>query len=152
MIQTKQLSNSKKLQAAQKAIRTDRWTETMFRALTAKVASRWKFVSFRGPNNRESAGIVDILAVRRNTKTKGVPPLKSNDFFDFALVQLKGGSAPMPSLDDMRRLWAVKAAYNAKEVVLFQWSLKNKTKYSVLTQTPVGELAWTPSTRHKTFG
>lgn len=152
MIHTKQSGNSKKLQAAQKAIRTDRWTETMFRALTAQVASRWKFVSFRGPNKRESAGIVDILAVRRNTKTKGALPLKSNDFFDFTLVQLKGGSAPMPSHEDMRRLWAVKVAYNAKAVVLFQWSLKEKTKYSVLTQSLDGELAWENSTRHKTFG
>jgi hypothetical protein len=139
------------------AIKTDKWTEIMFLALTNQVAYRWKFINFRGKKNRESAGIVDILGVRRDTSDSSKP----SDLFEFILVQLKGGSALEPSDDENERLCVVKKHYNAKEVVLFQWDGMNskrkgkkatpKTRYSVLKRTPEGDLRWDPSTRREIF-
>lgn len=39
-----------------KAHATGRWSETMFRALSNRVANRWLFVSFRGANKGEWRG------------------------------------------------------------------------------------------------
>jgi hypothetical protein len=51
----------------QKAGNTDKWTEILFRALSNRVAKRWRFVSFRGFGKGEWRGIVDVIAIRKNT-------------------------------------------------------------------------------------
>ena len=61
------LEEKKWLDAALKASDTDRWAETMFKALGKRVAGRWKFVSFRGKKGGEWRSIVDVLAIRKDT-------------------------------------------------------------------------------------
>jgi hypothetical protein len=45
---------------------------------------------------------------------------------------MKGGRAPRPSVDDIRRLRAVKDQYKANEVVLFEWRPQRGCTFSVL--------------------
>ena len=75
---------------------TDRWTEILFRALTARVAKRWRFVSFRGTGGGEWRGVVDVLAIRKDTSRSNHRVFKSGDLFEMVLVQMKGGSAGSP--------------------------------------------------------
>lgn len=53
---------------------TDRWTEIMLRALSTRVAKRWRFVSFRGKGKREWRGVVDVIAIRKDTSSLKVRP------------------------------------------------------------------------------
>jgi len=101
----------------------------MFRALTARVKGRWKFVSFRGTGGAEWRGVVDILAVRKCTARATRPDLKSGDLFDLVLVQLKGGGAPMPTAADVKRLQAVADHYHALRVILYSWKLGSHSRY-----------------------
>ena len=104
-----------------KAKRTDKWTEILFRALSNRVAKRWRFVSFRGLEGGEWCGVVDIVAIRKDTTKSYDEVLRTGDLFEIILVQLKGGSADMPTDSDIQRLKAVAERYHAKEVVLFEW-------------------------------
>jgi hypothetical protein len=62
-----------------KAANTDRWTEILFKALSARAAQRWTFVSLRGLGGGEWRGIVDILAIRKDTRVSKHDLLKSGD-------------------------------------------------------------------------
>ncbi len=106
----------------QRAMKTARWATTMTKWMM-RVASRgkkrWQLVAFAGPNGAESRGIVDLIAIRRDhSERSGFP---RGDLFELILVQVKGGSAPMPSADDVRRLKAVAKMYRARSVVLAAW-------------------------------
>jgi hypothetical protein len=57
----------KKIPAHVKAHATGRWAEIIFRALSSRVADRWRFVSFRGANKSEWRGVVDLVAIRKNS-------------------------------------------------------------------------------------
>ena len=64
-----------------------------------------ELVSFPGPAGRESAGIVDLMAIRKNhAKSKG--RFKRGDLFEIILIQIKGGGARRPKMDDIKRLRA----------------------------------------------
>ena len=76
-----------------KAHATGRWVETMSRALSTRVAKRWQFVSFRGANKGEWCGVVDLIAIRKDTAEPKSDTLKRGDLFDLVLVQVKGRSA-----------------------------------------------------------
>ena len=91
------MSRTNNVPAWKKAGNTDRWTEILFQALASRVAKRWRFVSFRGNRGGEWRGIVDVLAIRKDTSHSTHELLKSGDLFDVVLVQMKGGSARMPS-------------------------------------------------------
>jgi hypothetical protein len=107
--------------AWKRAANTDRWTEILFRALSNRVAKRWRFVSFRGVGGGEWRGIVDVLGIRKDTSKSSHYLLKSGDLFDIVLVQMKGGSAKSPSTTDVHRLRAVARHYRARDVILFGW-------------------------------
>ena len=81
---------------------------------------RWQFAIFYGPDGRESRGVVDSIAVR---KDHGDPPpgLKRGDAFEIVLMQVKGGSAPKPTEEDGRRLRIVRHMYKARHVILATW-------------------------------
>ena len=138
----------KRLPAHVLAGETDRWTEILFRALSNRVAKRWRFVSFRGKNRGEWRGIVDIVAIRKNTSIPANPDLKRGDLFDLILIQMKGGSARAPSMVEKRRLQAVAEHYGAREVVLFQWKKGKSTTFYTLSNA----LGWRPSTSSEIFG
>ena len=104
-----------------KAHTTGRWAEIIFRALSSRDANRWQFISFRGAKQGEWRGVVDVLAIRKNTEQPTGEVLKRGDLFDIILVQIKGGSAPSPSKQDRMRLREVGKRYRAKAIVLFEW-------------------------------
>lgn len=79
--------------AAAKAHAVGRWAETMSRALSSRHPKRWKFISFRDEGGGESRGVVDILAIRKNTCIPDDAALKAYDLFDIVLVQCKGESS-----------------------------------------------------------
>src|SRR5215210_1198098 len=106
-----------------------RWAEILFRALSNRVAKRWRFVSFRGKNKGEWRGIVDVLAIRKDTSQPTGNGLKRGDLFDIILIQLKGGSARRPTLEEKHRLKEVAKNYSAKEVVLFEWKRGKVTAF-----------------------
>src|SRR3954447_26600889 len=124
------------------------WTEILFRALSNRVARRWRFVSFRGKNKGEWRGIVDVLAIRKDTDQPTVPALRRGDLFDIILIQLKGGSARRPNMEEKRRLQEVAEHYRAKEVVLFEWKRGKSTAFHTLGHS----LEWIPATCSQLFG
>lgn len=66
-----------------------RWTEILFRALSNRVAKRWRFVSFRGLKEREFCGIVDVLAICKDTAKSDHEILRMGGLFEIILVQMK---------------------------------------------------------------
>jgi len=80
----------------------------------------WKFVTFEGPNGSESRGIVDMLAIRKN-HSRASRLFSRGDLFEIVLIQIKGGSAPRPTLEDQYRLRRVARYYRARHVVLAEW-------------------------------
>ncbi len=120
------------LTPSQKAAHTGRWAEIMFRALTARLRRRWKFVSFRGNGGGEWRGVVDVLAVRKCTTAPAADGLLAGDYFDFVLVQLKGGDAAMPTESDIVRLMKIAEYYHALRVVLYVWKRRMRSRYYIL--------------------
>jgi hypothetical protein len=135
-------------EAIRAAQRTDKWTEILCRALTGRVAKRWHLVSFRGKNHGESAGVVDVIAIRRDYSRVSHPVLKPGDLFQMILVQMKGGSASDPDREAVQRLRAVKERYEAKEIVLFRW---NKGKESSFSK-PADDNTWKKCSANSIFG
>lgn len=134
--------------AWKRAGNTDRWTEILFRALASRVAKRWRFVSFRGVGGREWRGIVDVIAIRKDTSHSTHELLKSGDLFDMILIQMKGGSARGPNTIEIQRLMAVKKRYRAKEIVLFEWKRGKGCHFSTLTSRG----SWALSSAKEIFG
>jgi len=130
-----------------KARTTGRWAETIFRALSSRIANRWKFVSFRGVGKGEWRGVVDLIAIRKDSREPAGDILKRGDVFDIILIQIKGGSASGPTASDCRRLSAVKKVYRAKSVVQFQWQKGKSSQFSVLQRS----LKWKPTTSRELF-
>ena len=137
-----------KIPAWKKAANTDRWTEILFRALTSRIAQRWRFVSFRGTGGGEWRGIVDVLAVRKDTSKRVHEVLKSGDLLEIILVQMKGGAARMPSRAEIHRLRAVGKRYRAKDIVLFAWKRERHCHFHRLTRANT----WKPSSAAELFG
>lgn len=130
-----------------KAHTTGRWAEIIFRALSSRVASRWQFVSFRGANKGEWRGVVDLVAIRKNTSQPPGEILKRGDLFDIILIQVKGGSAAPPTESDCRRLREVRKLYRAKAVCQFQWHKGESSKFFVLSRS----LKWEATTSDALF-
>ncbi|MBL8513097.1 MAG: hypothetical protein JNJ55_03825, partial [Betaproteobacteria bacterium] len=134
--------------APEKAIETWKMANTLFKALTKRYSDRWKFVDFLGPNGRESAGIVDLLAIRKSSKQAFPKGLKKLDLFDIIVIQVKGGGARPPSEDDIRRLRTVAAHYQADKVVLFEWKKGFATNYYISDESS----QWRKSSGDAIFG
>jgi hypothetical protein len=131
----------------EKAFATGRWAEIIFRALSTRVANRWRFVSFRGTGKGEWRGIVDVLAIRKDTSKPLSSLLRRGDYFDFILIQIKGGTAPTPSVADRNRLKLVAKRYCAHAVVLFAWRKGISSQFYTLERDQ-----WSPSTGAAIFG
>ena len=126
------------------AIRTAKWATVMTKwrigfetggkrlgSANVKPIRRWQLVGFPGPAGPESAGIVDLMAIRKN-HAKPTGRLKRGDLFEIILIQIKGGGAHRPKMDDIKRLRAVAKRYNARDVVLAQWVKGNHLEFSKL--------------------
>src|SRR5436190_20702392 len=105
--------------AQQKAALTARWAVTMVKVRIREVASRtrWQLVTFYGKSGGESVGVVDMLAVRKN---HGAPAgmIRRGDALQIILIQVKGGSAARPTLEDATRLRRVAKRHGACHVLL----------------------------------
>lgn len=104
-----------------------------------KHGGRWQWVDFPGPKGRESAGIVDILAIRKRWDLSDSPEdadLKHLDLFDIMLIQVKGGGAKTPTPEEIARMERVADLYQVGKVLLYQWNTKKKaeTGYRVLNR------------------
>ena len=130
-----------------KAHATGRWAEIIFRALSTRIADRWKFVSFRGANNSEWRGVVDLIAIRKNARQPSGGILKRGDLFDIVLIQIKGGTARGPTANDCLRLREVKRLYRAKAVVQFHWRKGKSSEFFVLGR----NLNWNRATSRSLF-
>jgi hypothetical protein len=90
-------------EAQQKAARTARWAVTMAKVRIRRVASRtrWQLVTFYGKSGAESVGVVDLLAIR---KDHGAPVggIRRGDALQIILIQVKGGGAAKPTLEDAK--------------------------------------------------
>lgn len=130
------LSAKSKMQvAADKAIATGKMANTLAKALGSGGEGGWKFVDFTSKDRkRESAGIVDLLALRKSSREPAVDGLKPLDLFDVIVIQSKGGKSPRPTPDDIERLRKVADFYHAEKVVLFEWEKGVKAAYSVLDE------------------
>lgn len=120
----------------------------MFRALSSRVAKRWKFISFRGANKAEWRGVVDLVAIRKSTSQPSSDVLKTGDLFDIILVQVKGGSSAAPTQQDCQRLREVARRYRAKAVCQFQWRRGKSAQFFVLGR----GLIWRSTTSDALFG
>src|SRR5918996_4477980 len=131
------------------AIRTAKWAtimtkwrigfETRGKRLLkpgVKPARRWQLVGFPGPAGRESAGIVDLISIRKDHATAN-GDFKRGDLFEIILIQIKGGGAKWPNADDIRRLRAVAKRYSARDVVLAEWVKGSRQKFYRLGKTAV---------------
>jgi len=134
--------------AADKAAATGRMANTLAKALAKRFAKRWKFVVFRTPGGTESAGVVDIVAIRKDGRAPSVSGLKALDLFEIILIQVKGGSAGRPTPDDIARLKLVGARYRAHKIVLFEWQVKKRAGFHVLDCND----QWEPSGASEIFG
>jgi hypothetical protein len=105
---------------------TGKTANTLAKALAMRYAYRWQFIDFRGPGGQESAGVVDILAIRKSGAKPEVVGLKALDLFDIILIQVKGGAARGPTQEDIARLRLVQKKYDAKDLVLFEWRKKDQ--------------------------
>ena len=103
-------------------------TKWRINQLTSK--TKWQLVEFSGKKGHESVGIVDLLAIRKNhVKTVKKVGLKPGDLFDMVLIQVKGGGASWPSLNDTHRLQILARYYNADNIVLSNWKNKQLNFY-----------------------
>ncbi len=124
---------TKMQRAKEKADRTWKMANTLAKALIRRHSRRWQCVDFLGEGGRESAGIVDILAIKKSGKAPGVEGLKKLDLFEIMLIQVKGGDAKEPSAEDIARMRLVAEHYHASKVLLFQWKKGTKqTGFRVL--------------------
>lgn len=132
-----------------KALSTGKMANTLAKALAKRYSDRWQFIDFRGPGGQESAGVVDILAIRKSGKQPDIEGLKSLDLFDIILIQVKGGSAGKPTQEDTSRLKLVRDQYKAQAIVLYEWSKpKGLSKFSAWDD----EGKWIKKTSKELFG
>jgi len=112
------------LSPAEKAHRTGQWAKTMVKWLmtyTSRGSKPWQIVSFEGPKGRESRGIVDLLAIRKDHREPKDEPLKAGDLFEIVLIQVKGGRSQKPTHDDISRIKEVAKRYDARDIILAVW-------------------------------
>jgi hypothetical protein len=109
-------------EAQQKAARTARWAVTMAKVRIRRVASRtrWQLVTFHGKSGGESVGVVDMLAIRKDHSPQ-IGGIRRGDALQIILIQVKGGTAAMPTFDDAARLRAVAKRHGACDVLLATW-------------------------------
>jgi hypothetical protein len=133
-------------QSQEKAARTARWAVTMTKVRIRQVVSRtrWQLVTFYGKSGGESVGVVDLLAIR---KDHGAPILgtRRGDALQIILIQVKGGSAARPTLEDAARLRIVAKRHCARHVLLATWKKGTAARFFRLRR-PSARDAWTQVT------
>jgi hypothetical protein len=116
--------------AQKKASTTARWAVTMTKVRIRRLVSRtlWQLVTFCGPSGSESVGIVDLLAIRKDHR-KARGKIKRGDALQIILIQVKGGSAAMPTRMDESRLRAVAKMYHARNALVASWKKGTQAQF-----------------------
>jgi hypothetical protein len=133
--------------AQQKAALTARWAVTMVKVRIRRVASRtrWQLVTFCGKSGGESVGVVDLLAIRKDhaEPTRGS---RRGDALQIILIQVKGGKAAKPTLEDAARLRMVAKRHGARHVLLATWKKGTAARFFRLRRASARE-PWTEITK-----
>ena len=115
---------------------TGKWAVTMTKVRIRQVVSRvpfphWHLLTFAGAAGKESRGVVDMIAIRKNHSLprKG---LKRGDAFQIVLIQVKGGYAARPTEDDGNRLRTVAKLHGAQRILLASWKKGTVAKFYTL--------------------
>ena len=98
-------------------------------------------------NNSYARGIVDLLAIRKDHSKPSVAGLNRGDLFEIVMIQIKGGSSPRPTAQDIARLHKVAKHYKAKTIILAEWRCGEKLDLFVLKGT-----RWSPTHPREIFG
>jgi hypothetical protein len=124
----------------QKVFRTERWAVTMTKVRIRQIVSRtrWQLVTFYGKSGRESAGIVDMLAIRKDHSAP-TGAMRRGDALQIILIQVKGGSAARPTADDARRLRAVAKRHGACDILLATWKKGAQARFYQLPRLSAGD-------------
>lgn len=126
---------------------TEKWAVTMAKVGISRRGAhapepRWQFAIFYGPGFRESRGVVDLIAVRKDHRNPR-PGLKLGDAFEIVLMQVKGGTAAKPTEEDGNRLRIVKRLYKARHVILATWKKGKEAKfYSLRSRATADAIRW----------
>jgi len=106
--------------AEEKAYATGMLATVLTKEKIKKNGRRWQLVEFTGPEGRESAGIVDLLAIRKDHRQN--TEFNPGDLFEIIIIQVKGGNPPeRPEREDIVRMKIVAEEYYAKNIVLSEW-------------------------------
>jgi len=113
----------------------------MVKVRIRRVASRtrWQLVTFYGKAGGESVGVVDLLAIRKD-HSQPVGGVRRGDAL-IILIQVKGGNAAKPTLEDAARLRIVAKRHCARHVLLATWKKGTAARFFRLRRATAGE-AW----------
>lgn len=124
---------------------TEKWAVTMTKvcirqAVAAAPFPRWHLLTFSGPDGGESRGVVDMLAIR---KDHSLPcGIKRGDAFQVILIQVKGGYAAKPTMEDGSRLRVVAKRHGACAVLLAAWKKGKAPRFYSLSRKPGAGKEW----------
>jgi hypothetical protein len=77
--------------------------------------------------------VVDLVAIRKDQR-KPLPGTKRGDALQIILIQVKGGQAAMPTIEDGYRLRAVARRHRARQVLLAAWKKGKAARFFRLRQ------------------
>src|SRR4029434_6210285 len=134
-------------EAQQEAARSARWAVTMAKVRIRRVASRtrWQLVTFHGKSGAESVGVVDMLAIRKDHSAP-LGAMRRGDALQIILIQVKGGTAARPTLEDAARLRVVAKRHCARHVLLATWKKGSAARFFRLRSASARE-PWTEITK-----
>ena len=114
--------------AEEKAYATGMLATVLTKEKIRKSGKRWQLVEFTGPEGRESTGIVDLLAIRKDHRQNtGFNP---GDLFEIIIIQIKGGNPPKrPTKEEIVRMKIVAEEYYAKNIILAEWKPGEKLRF-----------------------
>jgi len=117
--------------AEEKAHATAMLATVLTKEKIRKSGKRWQLVEFTGPEGRESAGIVDLLAIRKDHRQN--TDFNPGDLFEIIIIQIKGGNPPKrPTREDIVRMKIVAEEYYAKNIILAEWKPGEKLRFNQL--------------------
>jgi hypothetical protein len=135
---------------------TEKWAVTMTKVEIRKAVKKtpfphWHLLTFPGPNGRESRGVVDMIAIRKDHSSTPRNGLKKGDALQIVLIQIKGGSSRKPKVEDGVRLRRVCDLYHARGILYASWKKGSAAEFFSLSTAPVADREWTPVLNLATF-
>jgi hypothetical protein len=98
------------------------------RAIADNPWPHWHLLTFTGPDGRESRGVIDLIAIRKD-HGEPIAGTKRGDTLQVILIQVKGGSAAKPTAEDAARLRIVARRHGACGVLLAAWKKGNAARF-----------------------